>query len=467
MNATGEDIARVTIIAPHRRIDLALPGEALLGEILPTIVRFAGQEAAPTGEAVHTWVLQRVGEDALDPNKLVSALGIRDGETLHLRQREAALPDAAFDDVVDAVSTTSSSRPSWMPVHSMRVALGALLVLLVGGSFLTLLTDHSLGSVAAVFVIGLAAGVGAIVASRAFGRKPVAAALAWACVAISTLAGFHLLAPMNSEAESLLAEPALPLMLLIAMALGLVSAAVMALAASVHVHALLTTCITFLLLAVVGVAMAFLPQYPVQICAVAVAILLAITPALPSLSYSIAQIAMPNLPSQVELLMADDQPVQSDIVERATTADRLLACFLAASSIATTLLCIPIVLMGTVPSLLLATAVALAMLLRARGFVGLTQRLVMLLGGLAVAAMTAAWLLMHPDTGVLRLLVAVLVMALLGWILAQYAGSFYARIMAPVWGRFGDIIEWIAIIAIIPLVLWILDLYAFARGLKG
>ena len=35
------------------------------------------------------------GGDPLDPNALVSKLAIRDGETLYLRQRDNAMPDAA------------------------------------------------------------------------------------------------------------------------------------------------------------------------------------------------------------------------------------------------------------------------------------------------------------------------------------------------------------------------------------
>ena len=85
----GEDLARVTVISPTRRIDLALPGSTTLGELLPNIIRFAGFDGATTQEAIHAWVLQRLGEDPLDPNKKVSSLNIRDGETLHLRQRES------------------------------------------------------------------------------------------------------------------------------------------------------------------------------------------------------------------------------------------------------------------------------------------------------------------------------------------------------------------------------------------
>ncbi|SKG23041.1 Protein of uncharacterised function (DUF571) [Mycobacteroides abscessus subsp. abscessus] len=38
---------------------------------------------------------------------------------------------------------------------------------------------------------------------------------------------------------------------------------------------------------------------------------------------------------------------------------------------------------------------------------------------------------------------------------------------SPVWGRVGDILEWLSIMAIIPLVLAALDMYARFRGMTS
>lgn len=463
----GDDIARVTVIAPHRRIDLALPGQALLGEIMPNIVRLAEGDAAPTADAVHTWVLQRVGSDPLDPHQLVSTLAIRDGETLHLRQREATMPDVAFDDVVDAVSSAASARPSWQPIHSRRMALGALAVLVVGGALLLLLGEAYWATAGAVGLLGLATGIAAVVASRAYGKAEVAATLAWSCVALVAMTGFFAMKPDPLTLKAAWSSPSMSLMVLVAAAAGLLAAGTMALAAHVHVSGLLTACLVLATLVLCGVALAFSPTATAQVAAVAIAVLLAIMPLMPWASYTVAQIAMPNLPSQVELLVADDEPVQADIVARATTADRLLACQLTAASIVITLLSVPLVSSDRLGAILLACATSLALLLRARTFVGLSQRLALLLGGLAVAALAGGWLLLHPGTGSVRLIVTTLVVLVLGAALSLYAGVFHAKVMAPIWGRLGDILEWIAIIAIIPLVLWVLDVYTLARGLPG
>ena len=200
-----EDLARVTIISPNRRVDLALPGSVTLGELMPGIVKFAGFEASNTTDAVHTWVLQRFGEDPLDPTARVNKLSISDGETLHLRQRENALPDAAFDDVIDAVATTTAQRPSWLPKHSQRFALALVLVLMVGlplmvitqpldpdmmatlGRLLAPVGDHVVWGAVACGVLAFAGAIAAISVSRAVGEYRVAAALAWGSVALSFL----------------------------------------------------------------------------------------------------------------------------------------------------------------------------------------------------------------------------------------------------------------------------------------
>lgn len=455
--SAGEDLARVTVISPTRRIDLALPGSATLGDLLPNVVRFSGYEGGSVQEAVHTWALQRVGDDPLDPNKLVSALNIRDGETLHLRQREAVMPDVAFDDVVDAVATTTSSRPSWNARHSRTMALSLLVATLVGipAGMLFNSPDTSVSAVA--LILSLVAGVAAIVLSRAMNRYQVAATLAWCSVALAGLGGFNLLGPGAS----------LPVKGLVGASLVLMSAAVMALAARVHAFGLLTAIVSSLVLIVVTMVMVLVPAWSVYVAAVAVAVLLALMAWLPALCYQIARIAMPTLPTSADQLMADDQPIQSDIVSRALTADRLLAALLLSVSTVVSILMVPVVMGGGWAAWALGSAVAMAMLLRARAYVGLSQRLALLLGGSAVAAITLGYLATNLTLDWIWLLVGGLLVVGIAITLAQYATSAYNKVLSPTYGRIGDIVEWISIMAIIPLVLAVLDAYTYIQGMSG
>ncbi len=52
-------LARVTISAPQRRVDVALPEQTPLAELLPEVLRHAGEGLADDGEEHGGWVLRR------------------------------------------------------------------------------------------------------------------------------------------------------------------------------------------------------------------------------------------------------------------------------------------------------------------------------------------------------------------------------------------------------------------------
>ncbi|MGA4670504.1 type VII secretion integral membrane protein EccD [Propionibacteriaceae bacterium Y1923] len=469
-----EDLARVTIISPNRRVDLALPGSVTLGELMPSIVKFAGFEASNATDAVHTWVLQRFGEDPLDPTARVNKLSISDGETLHLRQRENALPDAAFDDVIDAVATTTTQRPSWLPKHSQRFTLGLMLVLMTVlplmvisqpledemmaniGRLLAPVGGHVWWGAIACGVLGFATAIASISVSRAVGEYRVASALAWGSVALAFLCGYNLLPGVAS----------VPLRLTVGAAFVLVFAAALAIAAQVSVMPLFTAAMTALLVLVAGSVMTVLPDQFLTICAVGLCLLVAITAMLPTWSYKLAQIALPVLPPDAETMLADETPVQSDIVSRALLADRLLSAFLTSTSLAALFLSLPVLLTRGMWELLLVTAIGIALTLRSNAFVGLQQRLALLGTGTAM-------LLLAFAIGISRYSLLIQVVAgfsaavLMILVLTLFATAIYNKVPSPVWGRVGDILEWLSIIAIIPLLLAMLNLYARFRGLTS
>ncbi len=447
----------MTVISPTRRIDVALPGSVSLGECLPTVLKFSGYESTSPQEAVHAWVLQRLGEDPLDTTKRVAALNLRDGETLHLRQRENVMPDAAFDDVVDAVTTATTARPSWTPPQSQWAAVVAMCALLVGipvvmlGSADLAAPFGGLVEAGLTLFVGLLALVGSIVLSRAFGSYLPAAGLSWASVTLAAVGGLYL---MPTQPWSL--------RVLLASACALVFSATSWLAARVQPYAVLAIVLASAALLLASMVMV-LTGAATAVAAVAVAVVLAMTSALPTLSYHAARVAMPNLPATAEALMADDQPVQSDIVTRAITADKVLGAFLTATGVTVILLMVPILAAGSWLGLALGAAVAVALMLRARAFVGRTQRTALLVSGLVVGAAVIALTLLALSPlwrAVAGIGIAVFAVAAL----AGYAAAMYDKILTPVWGRFGDILEWLSIMAIVPLVLGVLDVYGLVLG---
>jgi type VII secretion integral membrane protein EccD len=199
---------------------------------------------------------------------------------------------------------------------------------------------------------------------------------------------------------------------------------------------------------------------------VTVALVLAVTPTLPMLSYHAARVALPNLPANAQLLMEDETPVQTDIVTRALTADRVLGSFLGATGLTVVIGMGPVLLAGDPLGLALTAAVGLALVLRARAFVGRVQRLALLLPG-AVLVIAAALLLLLAMPIVARVAIGFAV-ALLGAVaFAGYTAAMYNRILAPLWGRLADVLEWLALMSVVPLVLGVCGTYGWIIGVAG
>ena len=461
-------------MSSSRRVDLALPGSVSLSELLPSILRFSGLEANNPSDAVNAWVLQRFGSDPFDLYTPVNKLGIRDGETLHLRQRENAIPDAAFDDVVDAVAGATNSRPSWQAKHSQRLGLTLMLLALIGMPLLIILGQPPIDINEARFdpslriPMGLAVGItgffsfaaaiGSIALARAAREKQTAAALAWGSVALAGITGWFLPDPISDLVP-------LPVRIIMAASFVLITAAACALAARVHPMHLFTTALAALLVVAGSSFMLLFPDSDVEVAAIALTIISFLTTYLPTLSYRIAGIALPNLPTTSEGILADETPVQSDIVKRALFADHLLGAMLSALSAVAVLGAFVVITQGTLWSTMLVLCIGFAFLLRARAFVGFTQRLALMLGG-AIIVVLGLLAIASSQVGSLAGMVILFVAALLlTYIFAHYSAALYNRILAPTWGRWGDVLEWLAIIGIIPALLGVLNLYSYFSSL--
>lgn len=459
-----EDLARVTIISSARRVDLALPGSVTLSELLPSILKFAGLESNTPTDAVHAWVLQRFGQDPFDLYAPISKLGIRDGETLHLRQRENAIPDAAFDDVVDAVASATNSRPSWQHQHSRTIGLICLSAVLLGMPLLLMLgTSDERRLVQGLVLIATAllsfgAFIAAVSLARAAREKPTATVLAWISVALAALVGWDLPNVIATEA-------ALHIHIVMASSLILLAAAANALAARVHAMPLFAAALFGALMLAASSVMALNYGNDDKVAAGTMAVMALITTFMPSLSYKIAGIALPNLPVTTEAMLADETPVQSDIVSRALFADRLLGGMLMGTSATAVAVSFITITNGTWWAVALIICVGLAFLLRARAFVGLSQRMALVLSGAIIFGLGLVSIAYGLTSSYVGLGVLFGITLLIGYLFAHYSASWHKRVLSPTWGRWGDIFEWLAIIGIVPFMLGVLNFYVWFRGL--
>ena len=194
-----DDLCRLTICGPARSVELAVPVHVPLIDLLPALLGHLGENLADTGLDHEGWVLQRLGDPPLREELSVAALGLRDGDMVHLRPRSDQLPPLDFDDLIDGVAAGISGRPDrWRPEMSRRLLTGLLggplavgLVLLAG--HLSAMSDLLAAGLAAV-ILGLTA-----IASRAYADGPAAAVLGAATIAYAGLAGAEL--PLLSTAS--------------------------------------------------------------------------------------------------------------------------------------------------------------------------------------------------------------------------------------------------------------------------
>ncbi|MEU5904032.1 type VII secretion integral membrane protein EccD [Micromonospora sp. NPDC047527] len=459
--ATG-GLSRITIVAPRTRMDLALPSDVPMADLLPTLLRYAGEDLADEGVRHGGWALSRLGGAPLDGGRTAAQLGVRDGEVLYFNPRSAAAPEIVFDDVVDAVATATNQRPgSWQVGATRSFAVlfaaaafgaGALAALFAG-------PPHLPGALAALLV-AVALLVGAAVLSRAAGDSRTGAVLAVVGLVYAGAGGLLLLA-----GDRRLTELASPHALLAATAVVVFGAvavlavgdryplffAALGVGAGAGLGALL--CLAFGLDAAAAAA-------------VVATIAFGAVPALPMAAYRLARLPVPSIPTGPEDLKTDSESVDGrQVLERSDRADQFLASLLWTVSVLVLGAELVLALDGRLPAVLLCLVLALLSLLRARPLLGRAQRIPVLLAGTVGLGLTAAATFAGGS------LLVRLGLILGGLLLAAVVSLIYGLTVAgkrisPVWGRLLDIVEIMLIISLVPLAFWVCGLYGWIVNLR-
>jgi type VII secretion integral membrane protein EccD len=190
---------RITVVAPDVRVDVALPEDVPLAELLPDVLRMADQwqnEGAHSG-----FSLARLDGGELDTGLSLAAQGVRNGDLLYLRAATETLPPPVYDDVVDAIaSTVADDNRMWSAVHFRRLGLiGGALVLAVGAWVLWSADDpHGMpAAVAGILAVLLTVAGG--VSSRSYKDHIGGAVLGGCAVPYAFLAGIGVL-PLSASA---------------------------------------------------------------------------------------------------------------------------------------------------------------------------------------------------------------------------------------------------------------------------
>ncbi|WP_433304614.1 type VII secretion integral membrane protein EccD [Actinoplanes sp. CA-030573] len=456
----GAGSRRVTVVAPHTRVDVAVPAQLTIAELVPQLVGLAGlrdDDAGGTG-----WLLSRLGTGALDTSAMVATSGIVDGDVLHLTPRNAQLPPAVFDDVVDAIADNAEhSAGSWRPADT--VVTGAAVGTLSGAAAVAaaLAGGPPWSAVASVLA---ASGVLALVAGGVLVRSPrPATALVGALLQWLSLAACGLSAVLITAGDVPVSRFGAPELFAGTSAAALVAAVAAALSRRYTRAFLATAAVALIAMMTTAASMRFAA---VMVAAVVVSLLMASGSALPAFALRLSRLTPAPVPADMDSFRSGDGPVYDhDVAEQSDRAKRYLDVLEASRCAAIAGGVLPLAFTDGTAAKGLAAVVGVAAVLQSRQARGRFQRRTVLGTGLLVLGLAAATIGTHvrwqPPAA----------FAAFGVVTAAMAFGVTVRAPrnrpSPRVARLLDAAELMALSAVLPVVGQVLGLYGWIRGLSG
>ena len=446
--------SRVTVVAPQTRIDVALPADVAVADLLPMLLEMAREQTADGGSRHGGWCLATLGGSAMDPNRTLAATGVVDGDMLQLRRRSESPPPPLFDDVVDAIAVSSpdSYRP-WTPKTARalgQVAGGLALVtaavaLFMAGPGLAPAITAGGGAVLAVALGG--------VVTRVFGDHGTGVLVAAAGLPMAFVAGLYAVPGGELDRPNML--------------LACTPVLVVAAASILVLGTGITTFVAAASAAAIGAGAALvgtLIAHPAAgIAAGTASVTLAALSALPRLTIQLARLPIPQVPRGAEDLKQDSGfPDYAAIERRAGLAHEYLTGMIIGCGLVTAVCAVVLAASGRMAAIILAVVVTLVMLLRARTYANGTQAIALLAAGMASAAGLIVGWMIRADAFELNLWIFAS-LALLGAAALVLGVVFPRQRFSPVLRRSVDVTEAVLIASVLPVALAVMDLYSTVR----
>lgn len=459
--ATGTTVfSRVTVVAPRTRIDVALPADVAIADLLPMLLDMA-KEATPDGGARHGgWCLARLGESPLDPSRTLASLGVVDGDLLQLRRRSDNPPPPLYDDVVDAIaeSTPGSYRP-WTKETAHRighVAAGLSLILAAVAVLLSGPLVAGGNGIAAAIAAGvtavIAVSVGATIAHAYEAQTTGVVIAAAGGLPMAFVCGLYVVPGSPGRANLLLA---------CVFVLIVAAGSIMVVGSGVTVFVAAGTASG--LGAIAALIATLIAESTPGIAAGAAAVALAALSILPRVTIQLAKLPLPSVPRDAEDLREDSGFPDFRVIERRTglaheyMTGMIIGCGVTAA--------ISAVLAASGPGMwgvIEGGAVAAVLLLRGRTYANGAQAIALLLTGMLTAAgLLIGWLTQETTLNRLVFVFGALVVVAAGTLLVGIV--FPEQRFSPVLRRAVDTVEALLIVSVLPLALAVMGLYDAVR----
>jgi type VII secretion integral membrane protein EccD len=471
--ATTSDTCRVTVIAPRRRVDIALPSRVAFADLFPVVARFCGLDHADLVREPGGWVLQRLGEPPLRMAATPASEGLADGELLYLRPKSAALPPPVSDDIADEIAGVHAGPGRWTAADAARLGAGAAAAALLAGAILVARSGPHWAvpamTAGGVAVVLLAA---AVAASRAWGHALSAMTLAWASLPYAFAAGVMTVAAASGTRQArgtaaghgALASLGLPPAGAPGMLAGFALVVLAAIVASAGVANGIPAFFGVACAAALGAGAAAIAYFDPSVTAQGAAALasipaLAVASLIPWAAFRIAGIKLPAMPATAAELRDDTlTAIQPDIRPRTAVADRAVTGAVCGIGLTGSGALLALGFGHGAVTAVTAAVLACALLLQSRLFRGRAQRLWLLIPGYAGLAWLA--LAFGHLTAIAGLVGGALAVAGAGGWLAAHRPS-------PFWGRAADIADMACVVALVPLALGVAGVLSYVHGLNG
>ncbi len=467
------DLARVTILAKHTQVDMAIPVDVPVALVIPSVVDMVAQHSRTNdfdnqGERYEPaeWVLARIGHPPFSNSLSLGEQGVRDGELLMLESASHTAPTPLFDDIMYNVAIADADHyRGWTP-RSARVTGSVLAaVTMLVGCFGLLAAPDALpvwvsGSLA-LFIAVLCVVAGTVL-SRMYGDTGAALVLGGCALPAAFTAGMLFVPDHYGWAHLLLGATLFGATAVLAWRVTGVGLALFIGSATVAVFTIPA--------ALVGL----LSDQPVRaIGAVLAAAGLAGLSLSPRVSMLLAKLPLPPVPAPgTPIDPTEDDP---DDHRALPTLDVLRAKserarnYLAGLVTATTLVTVAGALAAVDASaetpywqgIALALVCSVVLMFRSRTYAGAEQAVVLIAGGAAIVLIMLAGMAirMEQPLVVFGTALVILVAALVIGIIVPNQQA------TPPMRRAAELIEYGFVAAVLPLVFWVTDLYSLVRGL--
>jgi type VII secretion integral membrane protein EccD len=467
-------LARVTITAPHRRVDVALPEHVPLAELLPEVLRHAGEGLADDGEQHGGWLLRRTDGVALGTAQGLFAQGVRDGEVLYLVPARDEWPELEYDDVVEAIAEGARRRGSaWTPATTRTATLAAGAVLLALGLFAVLAAGPAWDG-AAFAGLGAAAFLllAAVTASRAYGDALAGAGLG-ACAMPYAFAGGAVLVASGAGDRAGVFAP-LPWLGGPELLSGSVALLLVAALGAIGVAAALRIFTAGIVIGLFGAlaALVSLLTSAAGAAAVLLSVLVCGIGAMPLLAIRFGGMPTPPVtlpaggdaegftaaPAAGTFDAARERPDRATVFAAVARTEELLTGMLVGHFVLGAGAFVVLGTSGALSARILIAVSTAALLLRSRLFVTVRQRVPLVLGGLAGIVVLGVDLLWNGDPA-MRLAVSALGL-LLALITVAAGATWSRRPPSPYLGRAADLLDTLVVLSVIPVACAVVGLYA-------